>query len=400
MTAGNRRLRLLAVYTGEPGLVQIAADVKETVAEFYGETVSEEGDFWVAKGPVRVVVIPKADNNFTHQGVSERSLPERLISEFATMTKGLLRNLALVGLAAVRDDAHRILAKFDPILDAAYLGHRMLLPNPPDAEDQMVAVLGAELLSVLEDSPAKHEASLSVAKLWMNTRTPRDRVLQTPVASLPNDDPIGGRLELLTDGIDNVQLSRTARRQLSNKPAATFVEDSNEAIKADHEFAMLLSLKTHYPDVCPKLTLGTVVRQLIDNDGCRFYLCLQPKCDAVRIKSPTGFPLLPLVVRDEDDRFSLVLQDGGKSWVHLYVDPRPSRLTIRSFGPSSSAEEEIVARRRLDALVFEDTGGIEYEWLAELKQEHAMRISGDVSASLARAGPDYSEWLRRANDRR
>ena len=395
------RLRLFAIYTGEPDLVQIATEVKETVAQFYGESVDmREGEFWVSKGPVRAAVIPKADNRSpAQQGVSESLLPELIIREFADMTKGILRNLALVGLAAVRDNAHRILAKFDASLDAAYLGHRMLLPNPSDAEEQMVSVLGAELLSVLEDSPAKIESSLHVAQLWMNAKSPDDTVLQTPVESLPNADPIGGRLQLLTDGIDHVQLSRRVKGRLSNRPAGSFIEDADEALKADHEFAMLLSLKTRYPDICPKLTLGTVVRQHVDNDGYRFYLCLQPKCDAVRLKSPTGFPLLPLAVRTEDDRFSLVLRDEQRTWIHLYVDPRPSRLTIRSFNPSGASEEEIVARHRLGVFMFEDTGGVEYQWLAELKTEHAMRIAGDVSASLARAGPDYSEWLRRADNR-
>ena len=395
------RLRLFAIYTGEPDLVQIATAVKEQVAQFYGESVDmREGDLWVSKGPVRAAVIPKADNRSSaRQGVSESLLPELLIGEFADMTKGILRNLALVGLAAVRDNAHRILAKFDASLDAAYLGNRMLLPNPSDAEEQMVSVLGAELLSVLEDSPARNESSLHVAQLWMNAKAPDDTVLQTPVESLPNADPIGGRLQLLTDGIDQVQLSRRAKGRLSNNPAGSFIENADEASQADHEFAMLLSLKTRYPDICPKLTLGTVVRQHVDDDGYRFYLCLQPKCDAVRLKSTTGFPLLPLAVRTEDDRFSLVLKDEQRTWIHLYVDPRPSRLTIRSFNPSGASEEEIVARHRLGFFVFEDTVGVEYQWLAELKTEHAMRIAGDISARLARAGPDYSEWLRRADNR-
>ena len=63
------------------------------------------------------------------------------MNEFVEMTKGILSNVALEGLAALRDDVPRVLAKFDSSLDSAYLGHRILLPNPADAEDHVVEAL-------------------------------------------------------------------------------------------------------------------------------------------------------------------------------------------------------------------------------------------------------------------
>ena len=395
----NGRLRLFAIYTGEPGLHEITGKVKATIDPFYGgEADLKWDDYSVSKGPVRAVVIPKLGNRFDPQGgVPESSLPDRLVAEFATMTGGILRNLALAGLAAIRDDAHRILAKFEPRLDAAYLSHRTLLPSPSDAEDQMLAVLGSELLSVLEDSPARDEASLEVAKLWIDTKKTTDTALQTPVDSLPNQDAVDGRLELLTVGAVRAGMSGSAIRRFAKKSAESFIGHADEANRANREFAALLTLKTHYPKATPKLTLGTVIREHVQGDEWLYYLCLQPKCDAVRLEETTGFPLLPLPVQNEGEKFSLVLRDENGNWIHVYLDPRPSRLNIRSFDPRGSSNKEIVAQPRSDTFVFKDIENVEYEWLAELKSEHAMRVAGDVSASLARPGPDYSEWLRRAH---
>ena len=85
-----------------------------------------------------------------------------------TMTNGLLRTVALAGITTIRENAHRVLARFDETLDAAYLGHRILLPHPPDAEDHLVAALGSELVSILdEDRPGAH-ADIEAIKQWLN----------------------------------------------------------------------------------------------------------------------------------------------------------------------------------------------------------------------------------------
>ena len=95
-------------------------------------------------------------------------MAEKLADEFGSMTTGLLRTVALAGIATIRENAHKILARFDQTLDAAYLGHRILLPHPPDAEDHLVAALGSELLSVLEeDRPGTH-AGIEAIERWLN----------------------------------------------------------------------------------------------------------------------------------------------------------------------------------------------------------------------------------------
>ena len=153
------RLRLVAIYTGEPDLEDITQKVAKTIDESYahGELAVDNGALRISKGPVHAVIFAKDETSLVakaHQSqvVAESELPDRLIDEFSGITEGLLSNVALAGLTALRAEAHKLLLKFAPSLDAAYLGHRLLLPNPRDAEDHVVDALGTELHSILEDA--------------------------------------------------------------------------------------------------------------------------------------------------------------------------------------------------------------------------------------------------------
>ena len=44
--------------------------------------------------------------------VSERELPARILQEFASLSEGLMSNVALGTLAAIRDSAHQIVGSF------------------------------------------------------------------------------------------------------------------------------------------------------------------------------------------------------------------------------------------------------------------------------------------------
>ena len=134
------RLRLMAIYTGEPDLSEIHQRVREVADEFYEdhELMDDPASFRMSKGPLHIVILAKVGvltraPTELGQEVSESALAGRLTDEFALMAGGLLRNVSMSGIAAVRDNAHRILAKFERGLDPGYLAHRLLLPHPPDA---------------------------------------------------------------------------------------------------------------------------------------------------------------------------------------------------------------------------------------------------------------------------
>ena len=399
----HNRLRLIAIYTGENDLRDITKQVRDTIDEFYGNSWQVvEGKFWVSKGPVRATVIPKEGNSFPDAiGIHESALPGQLVKEFATITQGMLRNVALAGISALRDSTHSVLAKFGPELDPAYLGHRMLLDDPSEAEDHIVEALGAELLSILEDQRPGNEASVGAIENWLVERISDGRIAQGTLKSVSGIiDPLAMRMELVGKGIGHVSDPDPSKGQLERNATALFAEDVQSAKRADLAFAALLSLKTRYPTVQPALTLGTVLRKGPLGAGSQYLLCIQPKCDSVRLRSATGFPLIPLRVTQDNQPFAIVIENPNHEWVTLDVDTKPSRLVFASFAPQDPKKGEIVASKRAFDYFFSDTTGTEYQWLGELKDEHAMQFAGEVAANLGRPGPNYSEWLRRARRRR
>lgn len=402
-----RRFRLLAIYTGEPKLQTIATEVCKLIDTYYPEDkLTSDHPARISKGPVHVAILAKEGTIGEHGAVAgfsevtESDLASKLVNEFMSMTSGILPHTALAGVAAIRNRAHNLLAKFDRELDPAFLGHRMLLPYPPDAEDHLVEVLAAEIFSILEDNRPGVCESAETIRVWLERSDKREW------------------LDVILLGVDSPDIQfpqkqgskdRFSRKEVIAATANLFVDDETGAINANHRFAALLGTKTRYPGCrSRRLALGTIVWQ-VDGDQ-HYWLCLQPKCDSIRLKIDTGFPMIPLHDVDAHDEqgarkamelvkrgnaIRLVLERTTDDWKDLYVLPTPSRLVVPRFRPGPNPPGEVVAVKEDGVFYFEDTNGHRYQWIAEIKDEHATKVAGVVASALARPGPNDAEWLRR-----
>ena len=399
---GGPRLRLVAIYTGESGLPTILGQVKSMLGDFCQDyAMMDTEPYGVSKGPVRVAIVPKPGSGAAEiEPIPEQDLADLLVNEFVEMTKGILRNVALEGLAALRDHVPKVIAKFDSSLDPGYLGHRILLPNPADAEDHVVEALGAELLSILEDRRPGYLASVDEIRPWLEEKLQAQEVdVQSPTRISGLTKPLEMRVKLVEKGIAGVDDPQPGKNKLGESATAIFSQDAESARKSNLGFAALLGLKTHYPATVPKLTLGTVVRRKRKSGGWRYLMCLQPKCDAVRLGRETGFPFLRLSISNDEDRFGCVILNPEGAWIYLDVDQTPSKLKVVSFSPNSGVGGEVLATEGSGGFCFSDAEGEVYEWVAALKDEHALDVADKVAKKLARPGPNHSEWLRRASQR-
>lgn len=403
---------MIAIYTGEPDLDAIYQDIQDAIREFYEDDTLETQGFRMSKGPLHVVVLAKEGtlkglpSELQDQEVPEHRLADRLVDEFAQMTGGLLRNVAIGGIAAIRSNAHRILAKFDQSLDTAYLGHRLLLHHPPDAEDHLVEALGSEIASVLEDSQSGSRADVDAIKSWLFLREHGGLDLEDPFPIQGSHNPVEVWLDLLLQGFEAPgapEPTMTSKKKLRKQATEPFAEDAEAAIRSNRRFAALLSLKTRYPGQSPRLSIGTVLcaRECGEN---RYFLCLQPKCDSVRLCSSTGFPLIPLLrlkdvmVGAGATSLRLVVETEKDEWEHFGIETKPSELTVRFFRPGPNPPGVIVASKEQDgSSYFEDVCGRKYRWMAEMKDEHALAVAGEIASALGRPGPNETEWLRRAS---
>ena len=403
----SHRLRLIAIYTGEPDLGGISRRVQEAIQDFYeGEEIVVDGPSRITKGPMRVVILAKEGTigphnpSPRHQVVAECDLAEKLADEFGSMTTGLLRTVALAGIATIRGNAHRILARFDQTLDAAYLGHRILLPHPPDAEDHLVAALGSELLSVLEDDRPGAHAGIDAIERWLNRAGGPD--ISEPFSFPGRTSAIDGWIGLLRQGISSkdVRLPGCKTRVLKSRSTEPFSDNLDAATRSNHHFAALLNLKTRYPGQRRRLTIGTVL-YTDDEDGGQYLLCLQPKCDSIRLDDVSGFPFMPLQLIQGDKTkmsFPLAVERQEGEWEKLGITPKPSELIVRSFQPGSNPPGEVLAVEiEQGNFYFKDVDQKRYRWIAEMKDEHAFGVAGTVASALARPGPNDAEWLRRVS---
>ena len=126
------RLRLIAIYTGENNIRAIGSTIQKKFQQQGWDFQSNESDVELSCGHCRIVIYAKSGTSLASgledRAISEDAIPKRLIGDFADMTKGLLPSIALTSLAAIRENAHKVLDSFSSELDPAFLAHRACLP--------------------------------------------------------------------------------------------------------------------------------------------------------------------------------------------------------------------------------------------------------------------------------
>lgn len=400
----RRRLRTIAVYTGQTDLHEVADRLAATIDAAYADCELERCEHGLAmtKGPVRAAVFAKEHVGNLGEELEERrvafsDLPLRLRSEFATLTTGLVTGVALAALAALRDDTHRILKMLGPALDPAYLGHRAALPEPEDARSQTVSLVAAEIRSVIEDNDIGRNVQLPVLVLWLadakrNHLRFGELIDPNKPLSLPQVEAILTHGLGTDEGAQRVGGTRYGKNYFKNtvKRQATkvFCSESDEARESDAAFAHRMMMRTVYSQPPRMLQLGTIVH----SKGA-YRLCVQPLCDSVRLTNVRAFPFLPLEAVDPDGKPDFVVVDQAASeWVHLRLAGNPSDLLMFSFDPRPEAA--VTASIHQGAHCFTDVDGVIHTWVGELKPDFGQRTAFDLAQQFARIAVDEAEIFR------
>lgn len=433
--AGNGALRLLIIYTAESALLDIAKRIHAKFNEKL-KLDSDDCSLLSVDRNLKIVVRSKQDEKRSKDvmSVGYEGLPDLILEQFTSMTEGLLSNFALRALTVIRENTSRILALFPPTLDAAYLGHRILLPDANDGKHLLVRLFGELIAELLEDGRID---TSSWIKHWVHSRD-LNRVqfklegdkfvveqwpeFITSLMSLKEKNGVRLRdilfkntkfirkecIELHTDRKHKVNVvSKKDCEQIEKN--AYFLFDGNK--KSALEFAKL----THHKSLSlsnlsdpPRLTLGSVVRVCKkseqptvkgnDSDGVErkreeeFYVCIQQKCDSVRLLSKECRRFLFLPLSKESGKLPIVVGDEV-----MKVDLKSYKLRTIKFESDKEAGA-VIAKKHNDKWIFVSTYHEEFQWLFDLKETHALRILNRYCFVLSRVGLDESEWLRRLSD--
>ena len=378
------RIRLIAIYTAQPDLVLITDKIESWLQD--NGFKPERSESLITSGRLNIRVLNKNE-------VSEEQLPLELITEFASMIEGLLPNVAVSGLASLRENTYQLLGHFSADMDPAYLGQRVLLDNPSDAEQQLVTALTGEIQAILEDSQVGQSAGSEAMRAWVEAAVVDGLNLADglkPRFKKDHADIIEFACEVLQIGAKATK----GRHGLTSQPwknvTNVFSDKKESALKADHEFAALLSLKRSYGT--PRLWLGSVVA-FDTEESPTYLLCVQPRCDSTNLTGKTSFPFLPLLGFDDSTQRleACVIRDGNELKT-FKVSERVGEMVMVEFEPSTNPPGEVVAQWEDGHYRF---GAVaqSYRWVGELKSEPAQRVANRFAAWTARVGLAESAWL-------
>ncbi len=183
--------------------------------------------------------------------------------------------------------------------------------------------------------------------------------------------------------------------------------NESDGLQANLDFSRLCSLKREafglrkpVDDWIPRLTLGTILQVRISG-GDQFLLCLQPRCDSVRLEKDKVWNFPFLILQNANSKLNVVIkcfgQDDKAIDKKLFYDPKPRNQIVYSF--KSITGDAIEAIEEDGKFTFDDEGHggdkTKFIWVADLQDSIAQRIADELSARVGSVGFDEYEWLRR-----
>jgi len=418
------RLKIILVYTGEVDLVEISEKIRDLDPNFSYDA----NDLKLQIEKTIILVRAKSnnqegnDNRFNHlpnlndKILKYRELPDFLLEEFTKITSGLLSNFALLSLHKLRSNTSKILGLYNKDLDHAYLEHKSSIPIQDDAESLLLEVFKDSIGDLLHYEKIHKSISKIDISNWIKARLLNEKKQIkndkgnpiSPNKNLQRDSKF--LLDILYSDETNVEkrFTQLLKPLLSNKEAESyyaylnrynidlFINNSQEAEKERllTKFATL----THHKNVFlprgikPILSLGSVIKSTKREI---YYICIQQKCDSVRIKDTEErkFLFLPLV-ESKNGKFNFISNNGIK----LQLDSKSYSLRTLKFKSNKDGVVEPIKNndKYIFRQVYNKRSDEKFEWILDLKDLHAQRIVADYAATLSRVGLDESEWLRKS----
>lgn len=417
------RLRLIVVYTGERGIDAECTSLQEHLHNegLAGFEPWDDGRALRSRDTlITFANKPQATNpELEMDGPGARpkdwsELPTFVLEQYGHLAQGLLQAFALKSIGAIRDDTHHLLSVFAPELDAAYLAQRAGIGTPSDAEEMMTSILTSEFVTSITDRKIPEEtlgADAAILALKVREQPGIIKVKDykpEPIYEAIVQTPKGGGKQIVADkasleslcrtGLDEqiVRLSGEARKELDQQ----FFPDADEALRVLSRFARLASYSREADETRRMgreeiiLTGGIIVRAGIaggDQAAQRYLLCVQPGCDAVRLKGVVPFPFCQM--RENTSSFDLILlADGAER--RLKVERKPRSLAMVEFA-AHPEKQMVVSERHEGKLGFWAADKQTFwEFLAELRPLEAQHFISLLINKFNRVALNGSEWLR------
>lgn len=349
----------------------------------------------------RVEIIKKGDDS---------ELCKKIVEGFSEFSSGFLRNAMLNGITSIRKNAFKLLALYPKKLDNAAISHFTALQSSPDMFDQASLAFHDYISGLISDN---------ISDILLYSKSLKNSLTKKTIISALEDNgsiwALGDKKEI--ENIDYKTLigakthskfrglvidrlidpDKEKLEKLKTKIKAGF-NNSKEAIRIENNIDALKEFS--HNDCCRSrarfssseksnhpLKFGTVIfREDV------YYLCLQPLCDSIRLKSTkeTIFPFVQLEFRKNNKSFKYVIKKDG-DFIGLRAVNKPHQ-SLHSFGFMANKETGDV---RTDGNnIFKGCSEQEFMWVAELKESYVQGLAHSIATQGTRIGMEQFEWLR------
>lgn len=413
--SSGSRARLVCIYTGKGDAAAVIDEVEAALTNEFHDVRVHDDRTRIDVGGVRIVLLRKHREVPIpgSETVIAADLPSRVVREFGQFAAdGLLPEIALESLSAVRDQAHQLLRRFNGDLDPALISHRSTT-TPAVAEQLVLSLIGDELgaivaaagtVSALRDDRVESYVRTRLGDrsdipYWKNRAT-------TSTLKLTNGDAF----DVLTQKSGKTLDSKISRSSLLLDGEHATVR--SQAYDIDLRFSALSSLSRdrnfdgeHSP--VPELRLGALLcapgtpsddAKDGDNIPTDYWVCMQPLCDSVRLTQPAQFPLLPLRRSKSEDKFDFVVMDNDAYITVEAVGLKLSEMALTTFAPDPQLQM-VIASWEEGLWLFKDQQNREYRWLGDLRIDKAHKVLHSVVTTAGRIGIDEYEYYRHASER-
>lgn len=390
------RLRLIAVYTGQEVTGAIFTEIKDSLAQGGIKVNNIEGNDFVAKNDsCLVIAINKNEINPTE-------LPGTLFNSFSILADGLIPSFALAAVGAIRKNMHHLVTRFSKELDPAYISNRLITNPPTDVGELMRELLVAEC-----DSAIGHER---VADDYLGSEPIHRWLLANEQKITVKSDSkvtvdIDFICQLLKSGIGDSGFN-SADGQLVKFPvekrhmvSQALAGGDVPSIKSQNSFSRLVTFKREAINVDksvdvnswrPSITTGTL---LMRSDE-RYFLCLTPACDTLRLKGNASFVFLEAL--KVNDKYSAVLKTLSGDDVKLKFDRKRPNLSTFVFSPDYTQRVRGIRNIGItgDYIFMSTECNYSFHWAGEIRYGGAASEMAQLVGNWMRIGINDSEYLR------
>lgn len=388
LDACKNQLKLFLIYTNE-SVENVFFEAKKSLQENGIETESINEEYLLKFHSVRIY-FRKKDIDSKIDGKSPNGLlpvgkvPSFLMEKFKNMNSGFLPEFAVKCATLIKENIFEILNQFSEDIDYAYFDHKSCIKDTDSSLDLLFSIYSNVLNELLL---SQSDDFLLLEKKWLNFYIQKindNCTVKKEIKCLLGIEPFSST---------ESQSEKVKQACKKHPVACNLLNEDSKRLESFVKFAKLshlcvdFSINDNKPHI---LTLGTIIQ---DKSNDSFFLCIQQRCDSLRIEEgKRKFLFLPLNKKD------IKLTSRKQNIAVILCSDVALELKSKSFDIHTiifSTDKSVIEPKYVnDEWIYSDITQKQYKYCGRVNEIHSFRIVRKYAESLSRIGLNEFEWFR------